>query len=74
MLRPPSILDAMNKIGDMPWPLRLLLRSRAAGRMPENLGRRSKANRETAQEVLLHRARMNGAAALGEWDEDEENG
>jgi fructose-bisphosphate aldolase class I len=31
-------------------------------------------NRAEAQEILLHRARMNGMAALGQWSEDDEEG
>ena len=67
-------LDAMNKIGDLPWPL-----SFSDGRALQQACLKTwaadpKANREKAQQVLLHRARMNGMAALGEWDQDDERG
>jgi len=67
-------LDAMNKIGDMPWPLSFSYGRALQAECLKTWAADPKANRETAQEILLHRARMNGAAALGEWDEDEENG
>ena len=65
-------LDAMNRLGDLPWPLSFsygralqeaCLKEWAAD--PEN-------NVASAQKVLLHRARMNGLAAMGQWSQDQE--
>ncbi len=66
-------LDAMNKMGDMPWPLSFSYgRALQAGCL-KTWAADPKGNREKAQKVLLHRARMNGLAALGEWSEEEED-
>jgi len=67
-------LDAMNKMGDMPWPLSFSYGRALQAECLKTWAADPKGNREKAQQVLLHRARMNGAAALGEWDEEEENG
>ncbi|AKS42980.1 fructose-bisphosphate aldolase [Wenzhouxiangella marina] len=67
-------LDAMNKIGDMPWPLSFSYGRALQAECLKTWAADPKGNREKAQQILLHRARMNGAAALGEWDEEEENG
>ena len=65
-------LDAMNRLGDLPWPLSFsygralqeaCLKEWAAD--PQN-------NVASAQNVLLHRARMNGLAAMGQWSSDQE--
>lgn len=65
-------LDAMNRLGDLPWPLSFsygralqeaCLKEWAAD--PQN-------NVASAQKVLLHRARMNGLAAMGQWSSDQE--
>jgi fructose-bisphosphate aldolase class I len=65
-------LDAMNKIGDMPWPLSFSYGRALQAECLQTWASDPKGNREQAQQVLLHRARMNSAATLGEWDEDEE--
>jgi len=67
-------LDAMNKMGDMPWPLSFSYGRALQAECLKCWAADPSANREKAQDILLHRARMNGAATLGEWDEDEEKG
>ena len=66
-------LDAMNKMGEMPWPLSFsygrALQAQALAKWAED----PKANRAEAQEILLHRSRMNGMASLGEWSEANES-
>ncbi|NDY94255.1 class I fructose-bisphosphate aldolase [Wenzhouxiangella limi] len=66
-------LDAMNKMGDMPWPLSFSYGRALQAECLKTWAADPKANREKAQQILLHRARMNGLAALGEWSEEEEN-
>lgn len=66
-------LDAMNRMGPQPWPL-----SFSYGRALQHpslvlWGEDPKGNREKAQKILAHRARMNGLAALGEYDESLES-
>ncbi len=65
-------LDAMNKMGDMPWPLSFSYGRALQAECLKTWAANPSANREKAQQVLLHRARMNSLAALGEWDEEEE--
>jgi fructose-bisphosphate aldolase, class I len=65
-------LDAMNKMGDLPWPLSFSYGRALQAECLKTWAADPKGNREKAQQVLLHRARMNGLAALGEWSEDEE--
>ncbi|MFW5815383.1 MAG: class I fructose-bisphosphate aldolase [Wenzhouxiangella sp.] len=66
-------LDAMNKMGDMPWPLSFSYGRALQAECLKTWAADPKANRDKAQQILLHRARMNGLAALGEWSEEEEN-
>ncbi|MEN1727572.1 MAG: class I fructose-bisphosphate aldolase [Pseudomonadota bacterium] len=66
-------LDAMNKMGDMPWPLSFSYGRALQAECLKTWAADPAGHREQAQQVLLHRARMNGAAALGEWDQEEEN-
>ncbi len=66
-------LDAMNKMGDMPWPLSFSYGRALQAECLKTWAADPKGNREKAQKVLLHRARMNGLAALGEWSEEEED-
>ena len=61
----------MNAAGPLPWRLtfsygRALQAAaiKAWGGKPENVG--------AAQRAFLHRARMNGLAATGAWNRDEE--
>ncbi|MBS7458366.1 class I fructose-bisphosphate aldolase [Coralloluteibacterium stylophorae] len=60
-------LDAMNRIGNLPWPL-----SFSYGRAMQSAALRiwaqdMKANVARAQETVYARARDNGLAALGQW-------
>lgn len=66
-------LDAMNKIGELPWPLSFSYGRALQQACLKTWAEDPKGNREKAQQVLLHRARMNGMAALGEWSEEDEN-
>jgi fructose-bisphosphate aldolase class I len=65
-------LDAMNKMGDLPWPLSFSYGRALQAECLKTWAADPKGNREKAQQVLAHRAKMNGLAALGEWSEDEE--
>lgn len=65
-------LDAMNKMGDLPWPLSFSYGRALQAECLKTWGADPRANREKAQKILAHRARMNGLAALGEWSEDAE--
>lgn len=60
-------LDAMNRMGEFAWPLSFsygrALQSEALKAWAANRG-----NKEPAQQALAHRAKMNGMAALGEYD------
>jgi fructose-bisphosphate aldolase class I len=66
-------LDAMNKMGDLPWPLSFSYGRALQQETLKTWAADPKNNREKAQKILAHRARMNGLAALGEWSEDEES-
>ena len=66
-------LDAMNKMGDMPWPLSFSYGRALQAECLKAWAADPKGNREQAQKILLHRARMNGLAALGEWSDEEES-
>ncbi len=59
-------LDAMNKIGGLPWPLTFSY-GRALQASPQKAWSGSTANVPVAQRAFAHRAQMNGLAALGEW-------
>ncbi|QKK01544.1 MAG: fructose-bisphosphate aldolase class I [Pseudomonadota bacterium] len=67
-------LDAMNKMGELPWPLSFSYGRALQAECLKTWAADPKGNRERAQHVLAHRAKMNGLAALGEWSEDEERG
>ncbi len=63
-------LNAMNQLGDLPWPLSFSYgRALQEGCLKE-WAADPKANRDSARKILLHRARMNGLAAQGEWSEE----
>lgn len=66
-------LDAMNRMNAAPWPLSFsygrALQAPALKTWSENPA----GNIAAAQRKLLHRARMNGLAALGDWDEQLES-
>ena len=61
-------LDAMNRLGAFPWPVSFsygrALQAAALKVWGENIA----ANAAAAQKRLAHRARMNGLAAMGEYD------
>jgi len=61
-------LDTMNRLGSFPWPLSFsygrALQAAALSVWGENIA----ANGAVAQKRLAHRARMNGLAAMGEYD------
>ena len=65
-------LDAMNKMGQLPWPLSFSYGRALQAECLKTWAADPKGNREKAQQILAHRAKMNGLAALGEWSEDEE--
>jgi fructose-bisphosphate aldolase class I len=67
-------LDAMNKMGDMPWPLSFSYGRALQAECLKTWAADPRGNHEKAQQILLHRARMNGAATLGEWSDEEERG
>jgi fructose-bisphosphate aldolase class I len=59
-------LDAMNKIGGLPWPLTFSY-GRALQAAPQSTWRGKSDNVPAAQRAFVHRARMNSLAALGRW-------
>ncbi len=66
-------LDAMNKMGEMPWPLSFSYGRALQAECLKTWAADPKGNRQKAQQILLHRARMNGLAALGEWSAEDED-
>ncbi|MBC6980278.1 class I fructose-bisphosphate aldolase [Caulobacter sp. 17J80-11] len=60
-------LDAMNKIGGFPWKMTFSY-GRALQAAPQKAWSGKKENVPAAQAAFLHRARMNGLAALGQWE------
>lgn len=59
-------LDAMNKLGPLPWALTFSY-GRALQAAPQKAWGGRKENVAAAQRAFAHRARMNGLAALGKW-------
>ena len=59
-------LDAMNKLGNNPWPLSFSY-GRALQQKPLKAWQGSAANVPAAQAALTHRGRMNGLAARGRY-------
>jgi fructose-bisphosphate aldolase, class I len=59
-------LDAMNKIGGLPWGLTFSY-GRALQAAPQKAWSGKKENVAAAQRAFAHRARMNGLAAEGTW-------
>jgi fructose-bisphosphate aldolase, class I len=59
-------LDAMNKLGPLPWALTFSY-GRALQAAPQKAWGGKKENVAAAQRAFAHRARMNGLAALGKW-------
>ena len=62
-------LDAMNKIGGLPWALTFSY-GRALQHAPQTTWRGKVENVAAAQRAFSHRAKMNGLAALGQWTAD----
>jgi fructose-bisphosphate aldolase class I len=62
-------LDAMNKIGGLPWRLAFSY-GRALQHAPQKAWAGKSENVAAAQRVFSHRARMNGLATLGQWKVD----
>ncbi len=64
-------LDAMNKIGGLPWQLTFSY-GRALQHAPQTTWKGKAENVGAAQHAFSHRAKMNGLAALGQWKADME--
>ncbi len=62
-------LDAMNKIGGLPWALTFSY-GRALQAAPQKAWGGKSENVAAAQRAFMHRAKMNGLAALGQWKAD----
>jgi fructose-bisphosphate aldolase class I len=62
-------LDAMNKIGGLPWRLTFSY-GRALQAAPQKAWSGKSENVAAAQRAFAHRAMMNGLAARGEWKRD----
>jgi fructose-bisphosphate aldolase class I len=62
-------LDAMNKIGNLPWKLTFSY-GRALQAAPQKAWSGKTENVAAAQRAFAHRAQMNGLAALGQWKAD----
>jgi fructose-bisphosphate aldolase class I len=59
-------LDAMNKIGNLPWSLTFSY-GRALQAAPQKAWSGKAENVAAAQRAFTHRAQMNGLASLGQW-------
>ncbi len=64
-------LDAMNKIGNLPWKLTFSY-GRALQHAPQTTWKGRQENVAAAQRAFSHRARMNSLATLGQWKADME--
>ncbi len=62
-------LDAMNRIGDLPWKLTFSY-GRALQHAPQTAWSGRPENVAAAQRAFAHRARMNGLASMGQWKSD----
>jgi fructose-bisphosphate aldolase class I len=62
-------LDAMNRIGGLPWPLTFSY-GRALQAAPQKAWSGRPENIAAGQRAFIHRARMNSLAAKGEWKAD----
>jgi fructose-bisphosphate aldolase, class I len=62
-------LDAMNKIGGLPWKLTFSY-GRALQAAPQKAWSGKSENVPAAQRAFAHRAMMNGLATLGQWKQD----
>jgi fructose-bisphosphate aldolase, class I len=61
-------LNAMNKIGGFPWKMTFSY-GRALQAAPQKAWSGKRENVAAGQRAFAHRARMNGLASLGQWDE-----
>jgi fructose-bisphosphate aldolase class I len=61
-------LDAMNKLGPLPWKLTFSY-GRALQAAPQKAWSGKKENVKAGQAAFAHRARMNGLAAIGKWSQ-----
>jgi fructose-bisphosphate aldolase class I len=59
-------LDAMNRIGGLPWPLTFSY-GRALQAAPQKVWSGKTENVAAGQRAFIHRARMNSLASKGEW-------
>jgi fructose-bisphosphate aldolase class I len=64
-------LDAMNKLGNVPWKLTFSY-GRALQAAPQKAWAGKADNVKTAQAAFTHRAAMNGLATLGKWSAEQE--
>jgi fructose-bisphosphate aldolase class I len=62
-------LDAMNRIGGLPWPLTFSY-GRALQAAPQKAWSGKAGNLNAGQQAFIHRARMNSLASQGEWKAD----
>jgi fructose-bisphosphate aldolase, class I len=62
-------LDAMNRLGELPWPVTFSY-GRALQAAPQKAWSGKSENVAAAQRAFTHRARMNALAALGQWKAD----
>jgi fructose-bisphosphate aldolase class I len=62
-------LDAMNRIGGLPWPLTFSY-GRALQAAPQQAWSGKAENVAAGQRAFIHRARMNSLASQGEWKAD----
>ena len=62
-------LDAMNRIGGLPWKLTFSY-GRALQAAPQKAWSGKSENVAAAQRAFSHRAKMNGLASLGQWKAD----
>jgi fructose-bisphosphate aldolase class I len=62
-------LDAMNRLGELPWALTFSY-GRALQAAPQKAWGGKSENVAAAQRAFTHRARMNGLAVLGQWKAD----
>jgi fructose-bisphosphate aldolase, class I len=62
-------LDAMNKIGGLPWKLTFSY-GRALQAAPQKAWSGKSANVAAGQRAFTHRAQMNGLASIGQWKQD----
>jgi len=65
-------LDAMNRLGQFPWPLTFSYGRALQAPALATWGKNPAANVAAAQKKLAHRARMNGLAAVGQYDAGQE--